>query len=267
MRTLATLLLLSSSIAHADVALLLEAPYGGFWSMDPAHSAIYLTRICAESPILLRRCAPGEQGAVISRYHRIAPYDWVAIPYIAYLYAVDRRNQVPEEASSDEIASLRDVYRRTHLQAVAPDQSDGRQPPGDWRQLVGEAYDRTIYGFRIQTTAEQDDKLIQWLNSQPNRSQFSLVFRNCADFAREIIDFYFPDAIHRSLIPDLEIKTPRHAAACLVGYSRQHPELAFSTFVIQQVSGTIPRSKAMRDFSRARRARELPRPGSRNLKL
>ena len=66
---------------------------------------------------------------------------------------------------------------------------DGSMPPGDWTQLVGEAYDRTIYTFGIQTTQEQDDELIQTFNSRPNRNRFHLLFRNCADFARQVINF------------------------------------------------------------------------------
>ena len=185
-------------------------------------------------------------GVLISRYHRIAPYDWIAIPLIPYLYAVEREDQVPAADGPEEVARLRDAYRRSHLEDVARDQSDGRPPPGDWRQLIGEAYDRTIYAFTIQTSTEQDDDLLRALNSRPNVNGFSLLFRNCADFAQQIIDFYYPSSISRDSIPDFGVMTPRHVAASLVRYSRQHPELAFSTSVIEQVSGTMPRSKATR---------------------
>ena len=55
--------------AHAGVTLFLEEPYsydGTFGGTG--HAAVYLSRICAESPVLLRHCAPGELGAVMSRY-------------------------------------------------------------------------------------------------------------------------------------------------------------------------------------------------------
>ena len=71
---------------HGDVALLVEEPYGFFGSINPTgHSAIYLNRVCAESPTYLRRCLPGESGVVISRYSRIKALDWVAIPLLPYL--------------------------------------------------------------------------------------------------------------------------------------------------------------------------------------
>ena len=78
--------------AHAQAALLMEEPYGFFGTLNPTgHNAIYFERICAETPVKLRRCRPGELGAVIARYQGIAGYDWVAIPLIPYLYSVEDR--------------------------------------------------------------------------------------------------------------------------------------------------------------------------------
>jgi hypothetical protein len=240
-------MLLSATSAHADIALLLEEPYGAFGGMTPTgHAAIYLSRVCAETPVVLRRCSADEQGVVISRYHRVGGYDWIAVPPIPYLYAVDRPDQVPESVNPQEVASLRDAYRRAHLEEVAPDESDGRTPQGDWTQLVGEAYDRTIYTFGVQTTEAQDDELIRTFNSSANRERFSLLFRNCADFARNVFDFYYPRAVHRSLSGDLGIMTPKQAAKCVVRYGKKHAGLQLTSYVIPQVPGTLPRSSAAR---------------------
>ena len=77
---------------HAQAALLMEEPYGFFGALNPTgHTRIYFERICAETPVKLRRCAPGEMGAVIARYQGIDGYDWVAIPLIPYLYSVENR--------------------------------------------------------------------------------------------------------------------------------------------------------------------------------
>lgn len=215
--------------------------------MNPTgHSALYLSRVCADTPVSLRRCRPGELGAVISRYHRVDGYDWLAIPLIPYLYAVEQAADVPVSANASLVAELRDDYRRTHLEAIVPDAADGSTPPGDWTQLVGEAYDRTLYAFTIQTTAAQDDALIARLNSRPNRVRFHLLYDNCADFVRNIIDFYYPRAVHRNFTADVGIMTPKQAAKSLVHYGNKHPGLSFSTFVIAQVPGTIPRSSAVR---------------------
>lgn len=243
----AALILVSVTAARADVTLLLEEPYGDFGGMNPTgHSAIYFSRLCAASPTSLRRCEPGELGAVVSRYHRVGGYDWLAIPLIPYLYAVDRQADVPAWATQEEVAKLRDEYRRRHLEKIVPDAEDGSAPEGDWTQLVGEAYDRTLYGFTIETTEKQDDALMARLNSGPNHVRFHLLFSNCADFVRHIIDDYYPRAVHRSLTADVGIMTPKQAAKSLVHYSRKHPGLSFSTFIIPQVPGDTPRSSRVK---------------------
>ena len=111
---------------------------------------------------------------------------------------------------------------------------------------MGEAYERTIYTFGIETTEEQDDELIQTFNSRPNRNHFNILFQNCADFSRKIIDFYYPKAVHRSFGADVGIMTPKQAAKSLVHYSKKHDDLQFSSFIIAQVPGTVPRSSAVR---------------------
>ena len=228
---------------RADAALLLEEPFGSFGHVNPTgHGAIYLPRVCAVSPVELRHCMPGEAGVVISRYHRVGGYDWLAIPLLPYLYAVETPGEVPTYANAKSVALLRDQYRRKHFPDLVPDGEEGKAPEGDWVQLVGAAYDRKIYGFEIETSEAQDERLIREFNDRPNRARFNLFTRNCADFARELINFYYPKAVHRSLLADAGITTPKQVAKSLVNYSRRHPELRFSTFVIPQVPGNLRRS-------------------------
>src|ERR1700723_966073 len=80
----------------AQVTVFLEEPYaldGEF--AGTGHTAVYLRSVCAESPTVLRRCRPGESGAVLSRYHHVGGYDWLAIPLLPYLYAVERPQDIP----------------------------------------------------------------------------------------------------------------------------------------------------------------------------
>lgn len=241
------MLLLGATAARGEITLLVEEPYGDFGGLNPTgHAAIYFSRICAESPSRVRLCEPGEQGAVISRYHRVGGYDWLAIPLVSYLYAVEREYRIPASVTPVQVERLRDEYRRRHLESLAPDQDDGRMPAGDWTQLVGEAYDRRIHGYTIQTSEAQDRAFILRLNDGPNRTRFHLLFQNCADFVRQVIDFYYPRAVHRSLLSDVGIMTPKQAAKCLKRYSRKHPELTFFTVEIQQVPGMVPRSSPVR---------------------
>jgi hypothetical protein len=229
--------------AHADAVLLLEEPYGRLGNVDPTgHAAVYLTGVCAVSPTVLRRCQPGETGVVISRYHRIAGYDWLAIPLLPYLYAVDTVQEIPQAVDARLVAELRDGYRRAHLLALAPNDADGRAPQGDWTQLVGSAYDRRLYGFQIETIAEQDEAFIQRFNNRKNKGHYSLFFANCADFAGAVINFYAPHAVHRNFIADAGITTPKQVAKSLASYARHHPIVELSSFQIPQVPGSIPRS-------------------------
>jgi hypothetical protein len=230
--------------ARADVAVLLEEPYsydGAF--AGTGHAALYLSRVCAASPTVLRRCQPGEAGVVISRYHRIASYDWLAIPVYPYLYAVDRPGDIPLFADSKLEAALRDHYRRKYLKQIVPDGPEGAIPPGDWYELIGSAYDRTLYGLQIETSADQDDEFIASYNAGPNRAAYQLVTRNCADFVRKALNFYYPKSAKRNVIADLDVSTPKHTAKSLTQFSKKHPELRFTTFVIPQIPGTIRRSR------------------------
>lgn len=244
--SLAATALLCSGIAHASATLLLEEPYGklGFFTAT-GHAAVYLSGVCAETPVVLRQCNPGETGVVISRYDGVAGYDWVAIPLLPYLYAVDRPQDVPLFADGKMTAFLRDRYRRQYLEGLAPDTKDGGTPGGNWYELVGSSYDRTIYGFEIETTPEQDAALIHKLNSSSNDSHFRTIRRNCADFAKDVLNFYFPKSLHRSVIADMGITTPKQMAKMLVKYGAKHPEVSFSRIVIPQVPGSMPRSTAV----------------------
>lgn len=233
----------------AGVTLLVSEPIGrlGFFS-PTGHASIYLSGVCAETPTRLRVCQPGESGVVISRYNRIAGRDWIAVPLLPYLYAVERLEDVPATATVESIGRLRDSYRRAHLTALVPDTPEGGSPGGDWVQLVGAAYRRRIYGFTLETTREDDERLIQHLNAQPNTRRFNLLYRNCADFARGIFNFYYPGALRRSVIADAGISTPKHSGKALVKYCRLRPELNLSHFVIPQVPG-LRRSARVRGVS------------------
>jgi hypothetical protein len=233
--------------AHADVAFLMEEPYGGFGSVNPTgHGALYFNHICAESPTRLRMCLPGEQGVVISRYHKVGGYDWIAIPLLPYLYAVERAEDIPQSADAELRERLRDEYRRKHLEKIAPDviTKEGvvETPKGEWTQLAGSSYDRTIYGFQFETAREEDERFVAHYNDRRNVSHFNLFFHNCADFSRVALNSYFPHAVGRSWISDFGLTTPKQVARSLTKYAHKNPQVPFTVFVIPQVPGTISRS-------------------------
>jgi hypothetical protein len=240
------LVALSVSMASASATLLVEEPYGGMgFFTATGHAAVYLSGVCAETPTVLRACAAGETGAVISRYDGVAGYDWIAVPLIPYLYAVDRTEDIPLFVDSKVVFFLRDQYRRKHFEELARDSNTGEAPGGNWYELVGSAYDRAAYAFEIETSAEQDAAFIRAYNQAENRSHFHLSYRNCADFAKDVINFYYPKALHRSVVADVGITTPKQMAKTLVKFSTRHPELKFAHYVIPQVPGSPARSTAV----------------------
>jgi len=224
--------LFASLPAMSQATLLLEEPYsydGDF--AGTGHAAVYLSRVCAESPTRLRRCRPGEKGVVISRYHHVGGRDWFAVPLLPYLYAVENPQDIPLYADAKLVALLRKQYLdRTGI------------TDKDASQLAGSAYDRTSYGFRVETTPQQDDALIRWFNAQTNEDSYQLLKRNCADFAKQILNFYYPHAIHRSIVADLGVMTPKQAAKTLAQAAKRHPEMQLTAFIIPQVPG-LKRSK------------------------
>jgi hypothetical protein len=243
-------LLAAIALARADAVYLLEEPYGRMGAFDPTgHSAVYLTRVCASSPTRLRRCQKDEAGVVISRYHRIAGRDWLAMPLVGYLYAVDGVGDIPELADVQSVWQLRDSYRRKHFLALVPNDAEGNSPPGDWTQLVGSVYDRKIYGFQIETTAKQDDVFIRRYNARKNKTQYSLFFANCADFARNVMNFYAPHSVHRNYFADAGVTSPKQVAKSLAHYAQRHQGLELSSFEISQVPGSIPRSRRVDDVA------------------
>jgi hypothetical protein len=245
---LSLFLLAGAAPLSAGVALLVAEPFGKFGMFNPTgHAAIYLSGVCAETPTKLRLCRPGEDGVVISRYNRIGGYDWIAVPLLPYLYAVERPEEVPASADARVVTELRDAYRRRHLREIAPDGPQGEMPNGDWIQMVGAAYDRTFYGFALPTSPEEDARLVERLNTHPNKRRFNIFYRNCADFARNIVNFYHPKALRRNIIADLGITTPKQSAKSMVSYGRKE-ELPLSHFAIMQVPG-MGRSTNVRGVS------------------
>ncbi len=242
--------LMAGATAHAAMALLMEEPYGTFGAFNPTgHAAVYLNHVCAESPTELRPCHDGEYGVVISRYYKIGRYDWLATPLVPYLYAVDEVSKIPATADEAQVLALQDAYRRKHLLAVAPNRRHGRTPRGNWRELVGESYIRTMYGFQVDSSAEQDRRFIAIFNDRRNVGHFNLLFHNCADFSRVVLDTYLPHAIHRNFFADIGLMTPKQTARSLVAYSRRYPSLHMTVFVIPQVPGSIARSHPVDDVA------------------
>ena len=113
--------------------------------------AVYLSGVCADSPPVLRGCAQGETGIMLSRYDGINGYDWAAIPQgNRSLTTMPSSGQegIGLFADAKMVTFLRDRYRWQHLRGIASDKADGGIPVRNWYELVGSSSDRASLRLR-----------------------------------------------------------------------------------------------------------------------
>ncbi len=246
-------LALFPTLARADVSLFLQEAVGASGEATSAgHMSIYFSNICAEGSIRLRPCAAGETGVVIATYPGLGankPYQWIAVPLTPFLYGVEDERDIPLYVNGEVRRLMRETYRRNYLRSLVLDSEEGVLPGGRWQQLIGNSFNRDIYGFTLKTTAAEDTALIEKLNSRPNESRFNTLYNNCADFAREVINTYFPHAAHRDALNDFTMTTPKAVARSVTRYATKRPERLFHITKYAQLAGPIRRSLDNRNYS------------------
>ena len=210
------------------------------------HSAIYLSRICPDgSPTKMRLCRPGEQGSVLSNYTTLGedqPYEWNIVPLSIYLYGVEDPRNRPLVSSKEIKAVLEERYRQKYLSAICTTKECLTSNGAEWREMVGATLERSLYMFVVKTTVEQDEALIAEFNAEPNHNHFNAAFRNCADFARRVMNTYYPHAVRPDYVNDFLMTSPKAVAHSLTRYADAHPELDLRVLHFAQVPGTIKRS-------------------------
>jgi hypothetical protein len=237
---------LAAAPANASLTVLIGEPYGNFGTMLPVgHAAIYLNRVCADTPVHLRMCRPDEpMGVVVSRYHHLREFDWIATPVMEYLYAVERPDQVPEFVTKKTEAALREEFRRTYLQMIVPDGTEHQKQESEWYETAGAAFDRRHWGYQVHTTVEQDERFVAEMNARPNLRLYRVRSANCANFVAEIANLYYPRAVRANRIADWGIMTPKQVARSMVKLHKTHPEARLRILNIPQVPGTLRRSRS-----------------------
>ncbi len=239
--------------AKADVTLFLMEALGVSGEATSAgHAAIYFSNICAESPVQLRLCRPGEMGVVIALYPKFGAdkhYEWIAVPLTPFLYGVESEREIPIYVNGEVRTLMRETSRRKYLHSIIPDRADGEIPIGNWQQMIGSSYNRDTYGFTLKTTVAEDAAMIEKLNSLPNQNGFNTLYHNCADFAREVINTYFPRATHRDVLNDFTMTSPKAVARSLTRYAAKRPERLFTITKYSQLAGPIRRSLDNRNYS------------------
>jgi hypothetical protein len=244
--------LLASTRARADVGVILND------SLDTSvaritgsgHTAVYLSRICPESPVKLRFCKPGEQGSVISNYTTLGedqPFEWNIVPLNVYVYGVENPADRPLFASPKIKRALEEAYREKILADYCQSEDCRTSGNAEWREMVSAESERTFYILVASTTVEQDQKLIDEFNSLPNVNHFNGMTHNCADFTKHIIDTYFPRATHRDPINDFAMTSPKAVARSFAHWAHHHPDAQYRVVHFAQLPGTIKRSSECRN--------------------
>ncbi len=244
---MAVLLTTLCGAMHAEVGLMLnEALKSGASKWTGAgHSAVYLSGVCAASPVELRMCGPGENGAVLTNYRTFGedrPYEWNAIPLNVYLYGVEDESARPLYVSPTVRWMLQERYREKYLPTLCTG-SCATNPSALWRETVAATFLRDIYMFTAKTTAEQDRALIEKFNKSRNVGRYNVLTYNCADFTRDVVNTYFPGSAKADHINDFGITSPKAIAKSFAHYGAKHPELEFHVVRFSQIPGEYAQSK------------------------
>jgi hypothetical protein len=231
---------------RADVGLLLSEPTGQGaqrWT-SAGHAAVYFSRICPASPVKLRLCGPGEPGSVLSNYRSFEEdqsYEWNVVPLNVFLYGVEDERDRPLFASSELRRSLQERFLERRLLEICTGTCTVN-PRAHWRDMVAATFARDIYLFQVKTTLEQDLALIAKFNAMPNVGHYNGFTQNCADFARNVINTYFPGAARPDHLNDFGMTSPKAIAKSFSRYARRHPELQFYVLRFAQVPGDFKHS-------------------------
>ena len=248
------IILFVPSKVNADISLLVHEATGYSGEMTGAgHITVYLSNICTSPPLVLRQCRADEpKGVVVATYPEFGPnsdYQWFAMPILPYLYGVDDARQIPLYANGKIRTLLRETNRVKYLSNIVPQTSATELPAGRWGGVVGAGLNRDIYAFTVKTTPEQDLRFLEKYSTSPKGNDFNVMFKNCADFTRGVVNFYFPKSASRDFINDFGMTTPKALARSFKGYATKRPDLLFYITKYPQIDGTILRSFGVRNFT------------------
>jgi hypothetical protein len=243
---------LGVSPAYGDVGVLLNESLDTSFARisGSGHSAVYFSRICAESPVKLRLCRPDEQGSVMSNYTTLGedqPFEWNIVPLSIYMYGVEDPQNRPLFGSQKIKHALEERYRTNFLAGYCDSPTCRTSNKAEWREMVGATLERSIFIFVVETSLEQDRALIAEFNSLPNHNHFNGITQNCATFARRVLNTYYPHAARADYLNDFGLITPKAIARSFTHFAERHPEAHLRVLHFAQLPGTIKRSTECRN--------------------
>jgi hypothetical protein len=244
---LALLLLALPATACADVGLMLNEALrvGASKWTGAGHSAVYLSGICAASPVELRACEPGENGVVLTNYRNFGEdnlYEWNAVPLNVYLYGVEDESERALYASPTIRWMLQERYRERYLGEHCRGDC-AINPEALWRETVAATFIRDIYMFRVKTTPEQDRAILAKFNGTRNVGRYNGFTNNCADFVADVVNTYFPHSAKADRVNDFLMTSPKAIAKSFTHYAMKHPELEFRVVRYSQIPGEYKPSR------------------------
>ncbi|HEY0758467.1 MAG TPA: hypothetical protein VGD59_04330 [Acidisarcina sp.] len=200
-------------VCRADVALLVEDPagYKGFWS-DSGHLSIWVSDACVDASGRVNPCTGGS-GVVLSSTSYWLSHGWAAIPAQIYLEGI---------AGEKSDAAWSGTLHKTYPEL----------PVSYGRKYIARLDHRGTYVLRIHTTAEEDARVLAAIQQGRDRFQYAVWTSNCSDFARQVLELYFPGKFRRRPIPDFGISTPHGVANRFWKLGRRDPELGMRIYYI-----------------------------------
>ncbi len=119
-------------------------------------------------------------------------------------------------------------------------------PKAHWRDVIAASFVRDVYMFQVSTTEQQDIAFINHFNALANIDHYNGFTRNCADFARLVVNAYFPGAARPDHINDFWMTSPKAISKSFTHYAVKHPELQFHVVRYTQIPGSYRRSSDAR---------------------
>lgn len=234
-------------VARADIGVVLADPttVGVSVYTHAGHSLVYLSGVCAASPVRARLCEEGEEGSVVTTYpdfRETQAYAWNLVPLSLYLEGSLTPGDRVLYGSRRVKEALEAHAREGFFQDVCADGHCPQIAHSFWRDLVDANAMRDIFIFAVHTTPAQDKAAVEWLNGDANVNHYNGFTNNCAVFTRGLVNKIFPHSVHRDLINDLGMMAPKAAVRSFTRWARRRPELGFYSMHFAQQPGDFPRS-------------------------
>jgi hypothetical protein len=233
--------------AKADIGVVVADPtnIGASAYTHSGHSLVYLSGICAVTPVQARLCNAGEQGSIVTTYPPFGEtenYAWNLVPLSLYLQGSLSTSDRLLYGSKPVKEALEVHAREGYFQDVCGEGVCPQAPHSYWRNLVDTTADRDVFIFAVNTTPAQDQIAVDWLNTRSNVNHYNPFTNNCAVFTSSLVNLIFPHSVHRDFPNDLGMMAPKAAARSFTHWALKRPGLGFHTMHFAQQPGDLPRS-------------------------